>query len=96
MVGHACPRNDRISHGEALIHSRRGAGLQPGTSPQLFSFVLFCFLTAAHSLDGGKKRKKKKAVEVWAQLKHLKVKSGKCLGAGKAAFKEGKARNQET
>lgn len=73
---------------ERLIHSRRGAGLQPGTSPQLFSFVLFCFLTAAHSLDGGKKRKKKKKAVGGSQLKHLKVKSGKCLwGRGRPLLK---------
>lgn len=82
---------------ERLIHSRRGAGLQPGTSPQLFSFVLFCFLTAAHSLDGGKKRKKKKKGGGRFTAKAPQSEEWEVsLGQGKAAFKEGKARNQET
>lgn len=79
---------------ERLIHSRRGAGLQPGTSPQLL-FSFFFFLTAAHSLEGGKKRKKKGGGRITTkapQSEEWEV----SLGQGKAAFKEGKARNQET
>lgn len=88
MVGHACPRNDRISHGEA--HPLQ-AGRWAPAGDKSAAAVLFCFcLTAAHSLEEKKKREKKGGE---SQIRHLK---GGSFGEGNVSFKVGKARNQET
>lgn len=77
MVGHACPRDDRISHGEA--HPLQAGRWAPaGDESAAAVLFCFCFLTAAHSLEGGKKTERTKKGGITTKAPQSEGR-GKCL-----------------